>query len=245
MKDKIEKWLASDKQDYQDGLALLGPLIRNKYLFRNLSQKENKYNRAKLINELRKVVAGPVNKQPEKKAPVPAPKASAPAGSAPVPPVPAVTDEGEIDLNNMTPEQTAAAVEKLEQALSKMHNKKGILSNSLRNFDAKDNEGRKAVIDQINGLDEDMNSIRSKLDYYAKNGKLPPILPDKNNKTKEIPDDPVKMKEMLLNLRTSRTKIKKQLKEKNISPAEKEKLETRLKEKIDQITEIERRLNGR
>ena len=206
MKNAIEAWLNSPEKNYKEGLGLLRPLCRNRYLLRSLSLKENRYNRAKLENELHKAVET-YHRQPhvvKQVAPAPAPP--------PEDKIEQDESDPEIDLNNMTRAQTAAAVEKLEVALGKMHNKKGILSNSLRNFDIKDKENRKAVLSRIDGLTADMNEIRGKLAYHQKHGKLPPVVQVKTKKEKPIPDDPVKMKEMLLNLRTSRTKINKQLK---------------------------------
>jgi hypothetical protein len=229
MKDEIFLWLQSKEKNYKKGIALLEPVIKNKYLLKQLTRKESRLTRNKLIHELKKFAG---------RAPIPEKSIQAPAAPSPKKETRQVPSTKEINQD-----EEAQAVEKLEIALGKMHNKKGILSNKLRSFDAGDNKSRKAVLKQIDGLTADMNSIRNKLDFYNKNGHLPPL--EETSKDKEIPDDPLQMKQMLLNLRTSRTKINNQLNTPAAkSHAENSKLKNRLQEKIKLIEEIERRLNA-
>jgi hypothetical protein len=161
--EAIIDWLQSPDKDYDTGIALLQPISRNKYLVKQLAKKQSKRNLAKLIYELHKRVSLP----------------ACPAGRPPKGGPPTEKEAPLIDQ-----EQQKKAVEKLETALGKMHNKKGMLSNQLRTFDASDNEGRKVLLKQIDTLNEDMNSIRNKLDYYHTNGRLPP-LPEPPTKEKE------------------------------------------------------------
>jgi hypothetical protein len=237
MNEAITTWLNSPDKNYQQGLDLLGGHHRNRYLLRSLRLRENKTNRAKMEYELRKVAKHLPIKPAQKEAkPMEAPVLQ--TMQTPTP------EAAEIDLNNMTEEQTAIAVERLEVALGKMHNKKGILSNSLRNCDVNDNEGRKKILDQIEGLNTDMNEIRAKLGYHNKHGKLPPVAGKVEKHIKPIPDDPVAMKDTILNLRSSISKIKKQLKNIPVKDKEYEKLHTRYEEKMNVIKEIESRLHG-
>jgi len=228
MEDKISLWLGAEEKNYKAGIDLFSSVTRNRFLLRQLSKRETTRNLAKLTYELNKYLsrALPIKETQVKEKPSPKKEIK----QADPPPLP-------------TNAQDKKAVEKLEIALGKMHNKKGILSNQLRNFSAGDNKARKAVLTQIDGLNEDMNNIRTKLDYYNKNGRLPPLEETPTPKEKTIPEDPLQMKQMLLNLRTSRTKINNQLNTET-KPAEITKLKTRLHEKLKLIEEIERRLNA-
>jgi len=224
MKEEIFTWLQSQEKDYKTGITYLEELTRNRYLLKQLARKESKNNFSKLIYELTKYTTRETIKGKPLVEPEP-PRESKP----PPPPVGTIQDK--------------KAVEKLEISLAKMHNKKGILSNTLRNFSAGDNKARRSVLNQIDGLNLDMNSIRTKLDYYNKNGTLPPLEETPIKKKNMIPEEPVKMMEKLLSLRTSRTKIKKQIAA-STDQERKKILTTRLNEKINLINQIEKNLNG-
>lgn len=243
---KIQTWLDNSNRDYFEGISLLNQVTRNKTLIRNLSRRQNKYNSDKLIYELKKEARVPTIIITTKKQAASVPDValasdkmdadSEPENAAPAP--------SAAFSNLMMPDETKAAVEKLEIALGKMHNKKGILSNSLREFAPSDNIGRKKVLSEIDTLNNDMNDIRVKLAYYEKNGSLPPIPTDKSFdiKENEIPDDPVAIKQMLLNERSNRAKLKRKIDDpsrKNI-----DELKARLTSKDNLIAELERRLNG-
>jgi hypothetical protein len=230
MDDPISAWLQSPDKNYQQGLGLLAMRTKNRYLMRSLSLKASRENRGKLLHELKKLArpTPPPRPAPQKLKPAPA----APAAAAP--------PEG----SSESAEPVALAVEKLEVALTRMHNKKGMLSNELRQLPAKDNLARKALLERIDGLNTDMGAIQDKLDYFKKNGKLPPLAAPEQT-FKAIPADPVEMKQTLLNLRSSRTKITKQMRATTPASPEMKKLENRLAEKQRMITEIERKLNGR
>jgi hypothetical protein len=247
---EINAWLQGEDHDYKTGLQLLKKVERNKYLLRSLSLKENNYTRAKILHQLTKY---------SKLSPEPATIESVALKKTGYKPekklkqikiveeeeIDKIVPEPEIDLNNMTPAQTAAAVEKLEIALGKMHNKRGILSNSLRSFNAKDNEGRKKILEQIDSLNENMSQIRAKLDYHNKHGKLPPVPAKKPEKNifDDIPDDPVGMNKMLLNERSNLSKYKKKLKG-NLTDKLRESNEKKLADSTAIVAEIERRLHG-
>lgn len=245
---KIKTWLENNNRDFFEGIGLLSQVCRNKTLIRNLSRSQSRYNFEKLINELKKEARVPAKI-------IPPPNTSA----ASVPDTFfKVSDKRTEDLNTaapapsaavvvpMTLEETKAAVEKLEVSLARMHNKKGMLSNSLREFDASDNDGRKKVLDQIDGLNSDMNDIRVKLAYYQKHGTLPPIPAEQSFEIREneIPDDPVDMKQMLLNERSNRAKLKKKIDNPDTDKNKLSELEARFASKEILISEIERRLNG-
>ena len=233
---EIIAWLNDKNRDHFTGVALLNRVSRNRYLIRQLSLKKNLYTSQKLFSELRKIaqsVAGSTTKI--------IPEIKSPTSQTSIKTTDRMTSA--IDLNNMTDEQTTQAVEKLETALGKMYNKRGLLSNSLRQFDANDNASRQKVLQQIDGLNDDMNAIREKLNYHKKHGKLPPIIED-HPKTiyDDIPVDPVAMKEMLLNERTNVSRYKKKLKAGDIGDVYRAKTEKRLQDSSAIINEIERRL---
>jgi hypothetical protein len=248
---KIQTWLDNPNRDYFEGISLLNQATRNKTLIRNLSRKQNKYNADKLIYELKKEASIPTKIITTNKQAASVPdvaltsdkmdedselKKAAPAPSAAFP----------IVKGHMTIDETKEAVEKLEIALGKKHNKKGILSNSLRDFAPSDNIGRKKVLDEIDVLNNDMNEIRGKLAYYEKHGSLPPIVAPKSFDIKEndIPDDPVAIKQMLLNERSNRAKLKRKLDDPSTDKNKLDELKARFTSKDNLIAEIERRLNG-
>ena len=141
----------------------------------------------------------------------------------------------------------AKAVEELEISYSKMYNKKGMLINSLRAFAEPDNDGRKAVMDQVSSISTSMQSIRSKIDHFKEHGQLP-VQEEQSTQVFPpqpivIPDDPVRMKNLLLNLRSTASKLKKKI----ADGVELDRLpfyEAELQKKTNMINEIKRRLHG-
>lgn len=261
LQDKIQAWLNSPEKDFFSGIDLLSKTTSNRMLIRNLSRKENNYSREKLIYELKKrlkhlpSITTPIDKQetdPDKDVDTSSEMDNdqPPVGSAGGDPgenkseqLPAPSDSK--PPANVNPEDAKSA-ERLEIVYSKMYNKKGMLSNSLRTFAEHDNEGRKQVMDQIRGLAADMKDIRAKLDHFKDHGNLPaksdPPAAFSRRET-SIPDDPVHMKNSLLNLRSAISKLKKKIA--NGVPADKLPVfEALLKEKTELVNEIERRIHG-
>jgi len=229
MNDEITSWLKDPGKDYKKGVELFTPLTRNKYLLKQLARQENKRNLAKLVYELTKLK----NRYPD------TPKKETPTPLAPTP----LEDITPDPIKTGSPQEDKIS-EKLEITLARLHNKKGILSNSLRDFKPTDNAGRKAVLKKIEDITQEMDIIRTGLNYYHTHGTMPPLedAPEKNKIS--IPADPLQMKDMLLNLRSSRTKIKTQIAQEK-DEARITKLTNRLEEKINLINEIETRLNGK
>ena len=257
LQDKIRVWLAEEMKDFFAGISLLSQLTTNRMLIRNLSRKESKYSHGKLVHELQKHLRHlpPINTHPDSKATDPeqsddskksekqeAAPAVDPAAGDPNSEPPPSGDKQPVEIN----QDDAKSAEELEVVYSKMYNKKGMLINSLREFAEKDNEGRKQVMEQISGLAADMKDIRAKLDHFKEHGNLPakvdpPVIPPRREIV--IPDDPILMKGLLLNTRSTISKLKKKISEG--APADKlPVLESLLKEKTELAGEIERRLNG-
>src|SRR3954463_8681575 len=139
MNDEIKAWLKSDAKDYDSGIALMNKVCKNKYLLRSLRSKKNLYTQQKIVHELKKYITYDHEDGHAQQTPP----------DMPIHRDTIAHDESAFDLNNMTQDQTKIAVEKLEIALSKMYNKRGMLSNSLRNFDVKDDAARARVLRQI------------------------------------------------------------------------------------------------
>ena len=141
----------------------------------------------------------------------------------------------------------AKVAEQLEISYSKMFNKKGMLANSLRKFIETDNAGRKHVMEQIASLNSDINSIRTKLDHFKEHGQLPakqdpaPVHPSPTETV--IPDDPILMKNLLLNTRSTISKLKKKIAE-GADPDKLRELEVDLQKKTELASEIQRRQHG-
>ncbi|WP_126244139.1 P1/P2 acidic ribosomal protein [Chitinophaga rhizosphaerae] len=136
------------------------------------------------------------------------------------------------------------AVEQLEITLARMHNKKGLLSNSLRECSPHDNAGRRSILQQIDDLGSAMAEIRGKLLHFRQHGRLPPISARTELPEKPIPDDPFQLSRMLHNERSSRSKIKSRL---HLLPANdplRFELESRLRIVSDRIKTIEQRIHG-
>lgn len=259
LQDKIQTWLNSPEKDFFSGLDLLSKTTSNRMLIRNLTRKESKYSREKLIHELQKRLkhlpsitthADSRSTDPEQSdnsekseketaAPPVGPAGGESSSKEPPPP------SGDKPLININQEDAKSA-EQLEIVYSKMYNKKGMLINSLRGFAEHDNEGRKQVMEQIRGLAADMKDIRAKLDHFKEQGRLPTKAdppPAPSRRDTAIPDDPVNMKNSLLNLRSTISKLKRKIA--NGVPADKLPVfEALLKEKTEMVNEIERRIHG-
>jgi hypothetical protein len=260
LQEKIASWLENPERDYNEGIGLLSTVSKNKNLLRALSRSESKYNKEKLMHELSKfATADPpppltTTTHTEATHPVVEPKPdtvpNATENKDATPPVAVaggVPDPPAATGSTTTPSpETLQAVEQLEQARAAMHNKKGILSNSLIGFADNDNEGRKACLNEINSLNNAMQEIGTKLAYFEKNGELPPLEVKQPVEVKEneIPDDPIQMKQMLLNERTNLSKIRAKLKNPETKTELLPDLEAKLASKTKLVDEIQRRLNG-
>ncbi len=271
LRDKITGWL-QHPNDFFEGIGLLSQLITNRMLIRNLSKKESKYSREKLGYELRKQLRHlpsiTTTTQIDQTDPGQTVHTTAegdqeeppvdPAGGEKIEGKEVNQPETEIgegiqlpspDGNNLPPADPnlSKTADELQITLGKMYNKKGILINSLRSIPEADNDGRKAIIDQITSIREAMKGMEDSLRHFKEKGTLPPPEPVKEIHSlpvgPNIPDDPYLMQRMLLNTRSTISKLKKKIKE-GADPATLADLEKELAEKTWIANEILRRQNG-
>lgn len=296
--EEIKQWLDDPKRDHFDGLSILSHLTTNRMLIRNLSRKENKYTREKLLGEIQKLSKekypvkqawpsdpkAPSSVKPEgiPSKPTPqhkddddsghinpegyekpvdesestndSPPADHPGGTVIHEPAPSTdgapppNDEGKQPAINITADNAKSA-EDMEISYSKMYNLCGKLSNSLREFKPEDNDGRSAVLARIADIRKSMSDIEEKIKHFKLHGVLPSLdestLPADNQiKEKPIPEDRVQMQRMLMNDRSTLSKLKKKIAKGVSDPEKLKELEQQLLYVTERANEIQRRMNG-
>lgn len=269
LQSQIREWL-ENPADFSAGLTLLAQVCKNRHLVKAIARAQSKYNIDKMKGELRKALQdAPLTEAPESEAEqgshadsILLPPAQLPLSNIPgsedgqnhfteMDDANVVLNQNTLQLTDVdlrTPEEHKTAAASLEVSLSRMHNKKGMLSNSLLNFAASDTAGRKLVLEQIDDIQKSMNRIRAALAVFNKSGKLPPHpspTSSFNIKEKDIPSDPIQLSKRLTNERSNRSKLKRKLE--GLSKRDEKKkpeLEARLVSKDSLIIEIERRLGN-
>lgn len=217
MEKEIKAWLKGER-DYSQGVHLYQKYGKNSRLKSLFLTKENDYTLEKLPYELGKLVGIEVEAAPIVEAPTDT------DGSLLVFPENKATEPGTDGLDNVVadklpkphltnqdyPEDLAQMV--LERAA--LTNKKGMLSNSLDKFAPQDNEGRKAVMEEIATIRERINVINETERYWQKNRQMPkpadsPVKTDKF--TGPLPTDPVELLKEKKAVSEARSKAKSKL----------------------------------
>lgn len=237
MNTEITRWLA-EGGNYTEGVKLLATVCRNTMLVSALLKKENLYNREKLISELQKHQGI----TPEVKSEAPPMEFKVVSRIIPSK-KPLVPEEESISFvpSGMSKTEISEAVEKIKLGIAKMTDKRGILANSLSNLTS--DEERKKVIAQMDDITKSISEARGKIDYFHKHGDLPPLPePQKQVAATTFSADPNKLRQELNNLRSTRSKLARDLKSDRLAPIKRSEKQAKFDKINADIIEIERRL---
>lgn len=255
LEKEISEWIANPI-DFKKGIELVAGVSKNLTLIRQLQKRQNHYNVEKIKATLKEYLRTVKNEKPSSVAgliitqgPIITPKVI--SGSKPIVKdtlanISTPSKEMEIEVpshvpSGMTPEEIETAVLAIKTGISRMKDKRGILSNSLENIPS--DEERKFVLAQMDDITKSINEASDKIRYHAKYNDLPPLKKDTTTpQHEEYSRDPVVLHKELQNLRSERSKLNKAISE-NLPEWKKIKKSDRLKVVLERITEIQRRLN--
>lgn len=214
--EEIINYLAQEKRDYQEGVALLGKYGRNRQLHLNLMKKENAMNTLKLLHELSKLAEITPNVLAEDVASlmldaivdqsngamqVPEMKVVPDVPAAPEPvPAPAV----------VLPINADAEYLAIVNQMTQLHNERVKLSNTLEDLET--DEQRSEASHKINSIQESYNVLAVKKKHFDEFGKFPEAEPQ--DETPETDTKPVDLATLIKdrnNLRSRVSKAKKAL----------------------------------
>jgi hypothetical protein len=242
MEKEVKKWLKGER-DYDSGVKLYQKYGKNNKLKTFFLTKDTDFAKEKLAYELGKlvnidvvaetpVIAPSVDEPVEPLAILPTQPLEVPKASTPT--LPHL-------VNQDYPEELAQMV--LERAA--LTNKKGILSQSLDGFGENDNEGRKAVMDQMKEIRERINFINDSERHWVSKKEIlkPTDKPAKADKfAKPIPTDPIELLKEKKSLTEARSKAKKLLEKVGEGSEEGQKLTIKIQRINERYTAIEKAL---
>lgn len=267
--EDVKKWIDDPNRNFWDGMSILSELTSNKTLIRNLSRKENKYNKEKLFNEikkLRKNLPAPITTPPLINDDEPGGQKGSSQSQQPAlnddanddPPADHhggnVTHTAPLTTHTLPPvtdtapnpnADDAKAVEELQITYSKMYNLKGILSNEMRDLAEDDNDGRKERMARIQDINQSMTDIDEKIKHFKQHGSLPvipPLSPDPPGEY-DIPADPFLASRKMTNERSNISKLRKQIAKGDPNPEVIKELEEKLRLKMDLVDRIKKQLH--